>query len=74
MSQPPLCRNCRHFVPGDPPRCGRVPEWLIDPVLGTERDNPTANCSWQRSWSTFTAIWIGACGRDGRWFEPRGGE
>jgi hypothetical protein len=76
MREPPLCLLCRHLVPGDPLyQCGRVPRTKrSNLVTGEHEPNERARCQFQRSWSPLTAIWVGACGRNGRWFEPRGGE
>lgn len=70
---PPLCRDCRHFGAAPDLHCKLVPE-LVEPgdfVTGRREKNIRTSCYWQRQQGWVTARARGACGREGRWFEPR---
>jgi hypothetical protein len=75
MNRAPICRDCRHFIPGDNPKCGAVPARVVtDVVLGTEEDNPYAVCRNQRAIEPADAYFSEQCGVLGNLFQPRAGD
>ena len=71
MSEIKLCKDCRHYYPDG--WCSRVVSYnKIDLVTGEQRPNRRLEiCSHERgSWWLMTRI-EGACGKEGRFWEPK---